>query len=109
MDAEPHLRAVTLLETQTDLKVCPHPGFMWTLQFRRVGVEPLSECKKPPRTTSSRSSVVIIRAPRQTALIIKQFADLRLTGSLSEFNLLKIQWNLLWFSLNVLKRLDASL
>lgn len=107
MDAEPHLRAVTFLETQMDLKVCPHPGFTWTLRFRRVGVEPLSECKKPPRTTSSRSSVVIIRAPRQTALIIKQFAGLRLSSS--EFKLLKIQWNLLWFSLNVLKRLDASL
>lgn len=50
---------------------------------------------------------MIIRAPRQTALIIKQFAGLRLSSS--EFNLLKIQWNLLWFSLNVLKRLDASL
>lgn len=60
--------------------------------------------------------MVIIRAPRQTALIIKQFADIRLTGSSSEFNLLlkiggsgRLQWNLLWFSLNVQKRLDASL
>lgn len=59
---------------------------------------------------------MIIRAPRQTALIIKQFADIRLTGSSSEFNLLlkiggsgRLQWNLLWFSLNVQKRLDTSL
>lgn len=31
--------------------------------------------------------MVIIGAPHQTALIIKRFADIRLTGGSSEFNL----------------------
>lgn len=36
-----------------DLKVCPHPGFTWTLQFRRVGEERLETITLVSVKTSS--------------------------------------------------------